>query len=368
MIEASVVYGYVTKLTINLADKCWWRTMLARRARASQKGSTPMRASKHRRAADSAPPLGESDGEVGDGEIVFQGLAAQHEKEEEAEEEADDEDDDASALSGDVHAGGSESKDVKDHRRKGDLPRFCGDLPRFCQGKLLLYRSFPWFCGDSPGRFAKIHRRFAGLGNANLGAPKCAQKYELGGVHFIFFTANTAKYSPKFPVFANTGRASRPCRFAEIQRRFAGFQRRFAEIQRRFAEITALLLGFRRGRGNSGGFCSEFTAVPLNVPWDSLLHCKNHRNGGHSGSGHTPSGASFREWLQTFLLCFVVSLCVFGDLGSVRSSGRPRARERAWWCVCIPGASAASPDNSGEKIELNCKLRRPAARIGQKNM
>ena len=87
--------------------------MPPRRARVSQKGSTPTRASKHRRAADSAPPLDESDGEVDDASAL-----SGDEEEEEAEEEADDEDDDASALSGDDHAG-SESKDVKDHRRKG---------------------------------------------------------------------------------------------------------------------------------------------------------------------------------------------------------------------------------------------------------
>ena len=102
-----------------------------------------------------------------------------------------------------------------------DSPRFCGSSLRFCGDLLRFCKDLPRFCGVHR-RFAEIRRRFEGLGNANLGAPKCAQKYELGGVHFIFFTVNTAKYSPKFPVFVNTGRISRPYRFAEIQRRFFG--------------------------------------------------------------------------------------------------------------------------------------------------
>ena len=110
--------------------------MPPRRARVSQKGSTPTRASKHRRAADSAPPLDESDGEV----------------------------DDASALSGDDHAG-SESKDVKDHRRKG--------LPCVPIGAS--------FTIEVEGGSIVVTR--LSTDSAKCNEPGCTQKFEKHGYH-----------------------------------------------------------------------------------------------------------------------------------------------------------------------------------------
>ena len=133
--------------------------MPPRRARVSQKGSTPTRASKHRRAADSAPPLDESDGEVDDASAL-----SGDEEEEEAEEEADDEDDDASALSGDDHAG-SESKDVKDHRRKG--------LPCVPIGAS--------FTIEVEGGSIVVTR--LSTDSAKCNEPGCTQKFEKHGYH-----------------------------------------------------------------------------------------------------------------------------------------------------------------------------------------
>ena len=54
----------------------------------------------------------------------------------------------------------------------------------------------------------------AGTSNTNLGAAK----YEFGGMYFASFTVNTARYSPIFSVFANTGRIWRSCTSAPSHR------------------------------------------------------------------------------------------------------------------------------------------------------
>ena len=88
--------------------------MAPRRTRASQKGSTPDRANKHRRAAEDDGD-NEEEAEVADEDdddfIVEEGRGVAQEDEAE-EEQAEEEDNDA--MSGD-----DESKDEKEHRRKG---------------------------------------------------------------------------------------------------------------------------------------------------------------------------------------------------------------------------------------------------------
>ena len=90
------------------------RAMAPRRTRASQKGSTPDRANKHRRAAEDDDD-NEEEAEVADEDdddfIVEEGRGVAQEDEAE-EEQAEEEDNDA--MSGD-----DEPKDEKEHRRKG---------------------------------------------------------------------------------------------------------------------------------------------------------------------------------------------------------------------------------------------------------